>query len=333
MRTLVLCLLAALFACAPGTSAVDGEGERTATVVITLDGAVGAHTWPTARAELGAQGVAFCPVRISTPQGSDELHCDYLVGPLWVPGEYRITVRGDAEKATVERTPDAIRVQAAWGDTSVAYRVDLRQGEPMIDPGTAAGTLRIVCDGLRTTVLTPVVRTAPDGLRVSVEAPDDVWGIEFHHLAWQHGTAIGGPVGGASTPLEPGAAVVACLPGPRSSYWDVAFGTFHLVDPDGLWITSGVDCAETSSTEGRRRLPGDLSPSPELVARLEEALEGLESDDLLRPDGYPALHGAKLNLWEGIIVRDGSRIAVVNVDWDGRVSLDACVGSGISLRR
>jgi hypothetical protein len=113
----------------------------------------------------------------------------------------------------------------------------------------------------------------------------------------------------------------------------VAFGTFHLVDPDGLWITSGVDCAETSLTEGRRRLPGDLSPSPELVARLEEALEGLESDDLLRPDGYPALHGAKLNLWEGIIVRDGSRIAVVNVDWDGRVSLDACVGSGISLRR
>jgi len=58
--------------------------------VVTLEAAAGPHVWPTARAELDEQHVAFCPARISTLEGSDELNCDYVVGPLWVPEAYRI---------------------------------------------------------------------------------------------------------------------------------------------------------------------------------------------------------------------------------------------------
>jgi hypothetical protein len=31
------------------------------------------------------------------------------------------------------------------------------------------------------------------------------------------------------------------------------------------------------------------------------------------------------------VVREESRIAVVNVDWDGTIQLEACTGSGITL--
>ena len=215
-------------------------------------------------------------------------------------------------------------------DTSVSYRADVRHGDPGVDLDDAAETLRVTCDGRRTTVLTPVVRTSRVGLQVSVEASDGVWGVEFHPIAWEHGSALGGPVDSGSVPLEPGAALVACVPDSRTSYWDVEFGTFHLVDPDGLWMTSGVDCDETTSTEGRMHVPEALAPSPELVERLEAEIDGMQPDDLLRPTRYPALHGAKLHMWEGLVVREGSRVAVVNVDWDGRIFVEACVGSGIT---
>jgi len=95
-------------------------------------------------------------------------------------------------------------------------------------------------------------------------------------------------------------------------------------------MTSGVDCAETASTEGRMHVPDGLAPSPELVERMEAEIDGMQADDLLRPTRYPALHGAKLHMWEGLVVRDGSRVAVVNVDWDGRIFVEACVASGIA---
>jgi hypothetical protein len=333
VRTLVVLVLVSAVACAQEPPAQAGEAEPAPNVVIILEAAVGAHVWPTARAELDEQHVALCPERISSPEGSDELHCDYVIGPLWVPDEYRVELRGDATGATVERTSDAIWVHSTWDDTRVSYRVDLRRGDPTTDVGSAVDTLRVECDGRRTTVLTPVVRTSPVGLRVAIDASDDVWGVEFHPVAAEHGSGIGGPVESVSFPLEPGTALVACLPDERSSYWDVEFGTFHLVDPEGLWMLSGVDCDETSSTEsaeGRMDLPERMHPWEEFIARLETQLVGIGRHDFLRPTRYPALHGAKLHMWEGIVVRGGSRVATVKVDWDGRIQVEACTASDIS---
>jgi hypothetical protein len=324
-------MLAASAACA-GSAWVGSEAEEPVpNVVITLTDATHPGSWPTAQAEFGEQRVALCPARISTAQWSDDLSCDYLVGPLWVPPDFRIVLRGDADEATFDRTADEIRVEADWSDTHASYRMDIRQGDPAVDPSRAADVLRVVCDARRTTVLTAVVRASSEGLRVSVEASDDVAELVFHRVEWEHGMAVGGPVGDGSVPIEPGAALVACLSGPRSSYWDVEFGTFQLVDPHRLWLTSGVDCEETSTAEGQLAVSDRWLPFPELVDRLERAIGGMAPGDVLRPEGYPDVHGSKLYRWEGLVVREGSRLAVVNVDWDGEIQLEACTGSGITL--
>jgi hypothetical protein len=92
-----------------------------------------------------------------------------------------------------------------------------------------------------------------------------------------------------------------------------------------------VDCAETTKAVGQLRASDRWSPFPELVDRLEGAIAGMAPGDVLRPDGYPDVHGSKLYLWEGLIVRDGSRVANLNVDTDGKIVLEACTGSGITL--
>lgn len=331
MREIAVCALVACVACARSPLAGPAGDEPVPSVVITLTHASHPESWPTARAELGEQRVAFCPARITTSQWSDELTCDYLVGPLWVPADFRIVLRGDAEDARVDRATDEIRVDADWPDAHVSYRMDIREGNPVADPALAEDNLRVVCDARQTTVLTPIVRATAEGLRVSVESAEDVTELSFHRIAWEHGTSNGGPVGDGSVPIEPGPALVACLPGQRTSYWDVEFGTFQLVDPDGLWLTSGVDCAETTKAIGRLRASVRWLPFPELVDRLEGAIAGMTPGDVLRPDGYPDLHGSKLYLWEGLIVRDGSPVPIVNVDTDGKIGLEACTGSGITL--
>ncbi len=329
VRAIAVCMLAASAACA-GSPWAGSEAEKPVpNVVITLTDATHPGSWPTARAEFGEQRVALCPAQISTAQWSDDLSCDYLVGPLWVPPDFRIVLRGDADEATFDRTADEIRVEGDWSDAHVWYRMDIRQGDPTVDPSRAADVLRVVCDARQTTVLTPVVRASSEGLRVSVEPLDDVAELVFHRVAWEHGTVVGGPVGDGSVPIEPGVALVACLSRPRSSYWDVEFGTFHLVDPHRLWLTSGVDCEKTSTAEGQLAVSDRWLPFPELVDRLERAIGGMAPGDVLRPDGYPDVHGSKLYRWEGLVVREGFRLAVVNVDWDGEMQLEACTESGI----
>lgn len=335
MRAIAVCVLLGSVACAGSPWVVPDGAPPPVTVVITLNDRVHPGSWPTARAELGLQRVAFCPVRITTPEGPDDLSCDYLVGPLRVPAEFETVLRGDADEATVERTAIAIHVAAEWSDTSVSYRLDLRRDDTApTDPAIASDTLRIVCDTRRTTVLTPVVRAKPDGLRFSIEASDEVAEFAFHRIAWEHGMSVGAPIGTgmSSVSIEPGAALVACLAGPRSAYWDVSFATFELIDPDELWITSGVDCDRTSTGEARLGTEYRWVPYPQLAEHLEEGISGFVAGDVLRPVGYPRGPGSKLYLWDGLVIRDGERVATVELDWDGRIRAEVCAGSGITVR-
>jgi hypothetical protein len=331
VRAIVACVLAGAVTCA-GTPRVDHNDASPPTVLITLDDRVHAGSWPTARAELGGQRIAFCPVLISTPQGSDRLGCDYVVGPLIVPEEYDIDVRAGDSQATVERTPTAILVDARWPDSRVSYRVDLHRGAvTSADPALASDTLRVVCDAHRTITMTPVVRAQPDGLRFSVEASEGVAEISFHHVAWEHGTSVGGRVGDGAFALQPGKILVACSPGPRTSYSDVEFATFELIDPDGLWFESGVDCDEVTAIEGRLGTEHRWVSYPRLGAHIQGAISGLIPGDEVRTEGYPEGPGSKLYLWDGLVIRDGARIAVMQLHWDGRLRGEVCLGSGLGL--
>jgi hypothetical protein len=330
MRAIVACVLAGAVACA-GTPWV-GPDSSPPTVVITLNDRVHPGSWPTARADLGSQRVAFCPVLISTPQGSDRLSCDYVVGPLIVPEDYDIDVRAGGSDATVERTHAAILVDARWPDSHVSYRIDLHRGEvTSADPALASDTLRVVCDAHRTTTMTPVVRAQPDGLRSSVEASEEIAEISFHRVAWEHGMSVVGGVGDGAFALQPGKILVACSPGPRTSYWDVEFATFELIDPEGFWLESGVDCDETTAVEGRLGTEYRWIPYPRLGAHIEEAISGLIPRDVVRTEGYPKGPGSKLYLWDGLVIRDGARIAVMQLHWDGWLRGEACLGSGLAL--
>lgn len=154
--------------------------------------------------------------------------------------------------------------------------------------------------------------------------------LEFHHVAWEHGSSIGARPNSGVAPIEPGAIVVACLPTERSAYWDVKFATFELVDPEGFWLERGVDCSQTSTT---RRLVDpafqDLSDG-ELAGELSGEVSGLGDEDGLRLAGYPEGPGSKSARWNGLVVRDGAREALVTLGFDDVLEVEACAGSNLT---
>ncbi len=332
MQWLAMALCLAWVGCASVANPADVA--ETSTVVITFVDMAGSDAWPSATATFAGRASAMCPVTIVVDGLADDLHCDYPIGPLPVPETFDVRVRGDADSVEVSSTETEITADASWGADHVSYRLDIVRGAMAPpDPNAASDVLRVTCDGKRTTTATPIVEAQDGGISYEVDAAPDVRGLMFHHIAWEHGTAVGADTDGKwPSPIEPGLIVVACLPTNRASYWDVEFATFELIDPNGLWIEDGIDCPETTSSEG------GVSPWPLMVShlRLDEELRpdvsGLQVDDVLRPVGYPDSPGMKTALWNGLVVREGERVARVTLDFDGAMAVEACVGSGIAAR-
>jgi hypothetical protein len=223
VRAIAVCALVVCVACAGGPWVGPAGDEPEPSVVITLTHATHPGSWPTARAELGEQRVAFCPARITTSKWSDELTCDYLVGPLWVPADFRIVLRGTRTR----RASIAPRTRSVWMPTGPTRTSPIGwtsgKATTWLTRRSLRTSLRVICDARRTTVLTPIVRATPEGLRISVESSEDVTELSFHRIAWEHGTSIGGPVGDGSVPIEPGPALVAYRDrGPRIGTWSSA---------------------------------------------------------------------------------------------------------------
>src|SRR6266508_3392361 len=93
----------------------------------------------------------------------------------------------------------------------------------------AADAALIACKGQATLVETPVVRARSDGVHVVIANPGDAWGFEFHPVSFEYEQAMGGDLRGddveSTWTIAPGEVIVACLPGSRSSYFDVETAT------------------------------------------------------------------------------------------------------------
>jgi len=194
----------------------------------------------------------------------------------------------------------------------------------------AADAALIACKGQATLVETPVVRARSDGVHVVIANPGDAWGFEFHPVSFEYEQAMGGDLRGddveSTWTIAPGEVIVACLPGSRSSYFDVETPTASLtvVDPDGLFVPWDLVCG--SGEQFRIRIDASEDDDPAEVFRRVPGV--LPSDDLRKP-GYPLspLHWPTLNVF-----RDGdpiARIGAPRIGEDWELIVDACPESGI----
>lgn len=200
----------------------------------------------------------------------------------------------------------------------------LRNGSPEpTSPVEALSVLQVACDGTRTDVPTPLVRTQPDGIHIhftNTSGREQTFGIE-------------GAFGGETIPAVGGTFVYATF-GP-GSYQLTCGGTtaspFAVVDPGGLYTASELLCdSQFSSTSdygaGARGPRGSLLD----VARTE--LRGLQPGDVVEHAGYPQAAGDQLVR----VVRQGQVVAVLGYADDGHGGwliggTRTCSGSNVTV--
>lgn len=195
---------------------------------------------------------------------------------------------------------------------------------PEPEPPQPAAPLvaEVSCTEVGLRVETPVVRAQSDGVhfRVTNETNDK--------------TLFGTEAGEATGPMEPGekAQVVAAVPPGASEVRcrrpDLRLkepGQIEVVDPDGWWIPTALDCPAgwSSSIEGTG---GIRSP----LGHAGQTLKRLRPEDVVREAGYPQDSEALVT-----VARDGSVVIVIFYTRSGDAwslqGATGCNGSGVGL--
>jgi hypothetical protein len=202
-------------------------------------------------------------------------------------------------------------------------RSELREGRPV-----AAPFVEIVCteDG-GTRLWTPVVEVQPDGVHVDVEnragEPTSFFGLSVDVDEGRHKAVVSEP---------PGRLRVACYPYSQheSDKKPVRYD-LELVDPEGHWVSTDLECEPNAMVEGTIRdfieLDDGLSRDP--VQLVEESVKGLESEDVVEVAGYPEAEIPTVR-----VVRDERVIATfgfIQAD-DGGLAIetsDLCASEGL----
>ena len=203
-----------------------------------------------------------------------------------------------------------------------------------VAPTAAAGVpdaeLRVACDGTRTTIANPLVRTQPDGVHVRFE---NTSGTDLS-VEWSdtEGNALFGdgiPAAGATLiyTFGPSDLQVACAETPAA---------FAVVDPDQLYKSPGTWCAAKGSgasgtTGGTDYAEGATGVTGDVVDIARSQLRGLAADDVVEHAGYPLATGNPFVR----VIRDGRTVAAVEYTPDGQggwliVGSNSCEGSDIA---
>ena len=226
---------------------------------------------------------------------------------------------------------------AVWLSTGILSSRQLSPREPA-SGGTPqpAETAVIECleDGAH--VLTPLVRAHSNGVRIRIENLADHEVFSFRAVSDARDNEGGrldrDGVTAFTTYAAPGEKLIGCF---RTEddvpYWetdDPAYDRFTIVDPDGLWVSSELECgaqAERSTIE--TAISTTESPSYEEMARRE--VPGIRPDDVFQRPGYPE---GEWHFEPRTVLREGRRIAGLmfveaGETWD--ILVHACPGSGI----
>ena len=213
-----------------------------------------------------------------------------------------------------------------------------RTRPPQLSFSSVPDVARVVCDEDGTRVLTPIVRPQPDGVYLTVLNRADARQIQLHHIRHtesEHGSAVGEqlqPGLNSRTQgwsIEPGELVVACLPTGHDAFWEVPNATLTVVDPEGLWVPTEVECF-TRVVHGHSGIEGDLyglSPDEARIA-FDPFVAGLHDDDRIVSPGYSDTPWAVPFY---VVVRDGVVVAELYALRD--LNLTTCAGSGIDVVR
>jgi hypothetical protein len=180
--------------------------------------------------------------------------------------------------------------------------------EPVAVPDAA----RVVCDADGARVETPTVAPQADGLHVEIVNETDAE-RSFSLSGTDTGLGFGVPPGTTEqvVDLGPGTLTVGC-DDPATE--PVPGEPIEVVDPEGLWVSTQLPCAEQFSmvTDYIQGAEGE-STDPLEAARKAVESYGLEPDDVFEPAGYPEAEVPKVRL-----VRDGAPLAVVDLIDDGK---------------
>jgi hypothetical protein len=188
----------------------------------------------------------------------------------------------------------------------------------------ADATAAVVCqaDG-GTRVVTPTVKPRPDGVHFQVDNRAD--GSVYLYYRWG---ADEGNVGELDRGLTekvvaqgPGTWRLACTAPDRFPTDQAAWMPMEVVDPEGLWIPSRVDCEHPTAShpDYREYFEGRL-PRGETGAPVEQARDivsgevpGWRPEDVVETAGYPEAVPRLVR-----VVRDGRIIAVLDYRDDGQ---------------
>jgi hypothetical protein len=212
--------------------------------------------------------------------------------------------------------------------------------EPSPEPDAPrSDVLTIRCGDAGAEVLTPVVNAHPDGVHIDVENRAGAPALAFA-LADASNMSFGGPIGrGVSVwPIEPGHVFVECLAKMSDTYQGLRTARFEVVDPNGYWVPSTLQCAEAD-----RPLEVSVHDSvqtewPDDQTAIRGSLHSVQPSDEVRLPFYPEGTGSK-DL-RHVVVRDGRVVAVLLVGLSDEqdpygpglteVTGEACASSGIA---
>ena len=227
------------------------------------------------------------------------------------PAGAAVSQRDPAEPSGPAQRSSAPTVMASFATTEAS-------------PVAVPLVLVVTCDGMRTDIPTPFVRTQADGIHVHVT------NTSGRTLDVQIEDAAGAPLLGDAV-LEAGGAFVYTF-GPGS--YRLTCGTtptsFAVVDPDRFFTPSELLCADQTSS-AVDHAPGARGPHGSLLDIARAELHGLEPTDLIERAGYPRAAGDQLVR----VVRAGQVVAVLHYADDGHGGwllggTRTCSGSGVT---
>ena len=190
-------------------------------------------------------------------------------------------------------------------------------------PAEAPSELEVACDGTRTDIATPLVRTQPDGVHIHFA------NTSGRTLEFGIDNSSGLALLGSSVPVEGGSYDYTFGPGSYHLACGGSGTTFAVVDPDRFY-TAELLCTDqfvgsVDNVGGARGPQGSLLD----VARTE--LRGLQPGDVVEHAGYPQAAGDQLVR----VVRNGEVIAVLAYASDGHggwliTGTRTCSGSNVT---
>ena len=154
-------------------------------------------------------------------------------------------------------------------------------------PTALPDVARVVCDESGARLETSSVRPQPDGIHFEIENETGSERSVAIQNAQGTGSGMGVPAGTSTqiVDVEPGALTVSCTdPATEPG----AGEALEVVDEDGIWVSTRLDCAEQFS-QVVDYIQGASGETTDPIEAAKKAVEGfgLEPDDVFERAGYP----------------------------------------------